>query len=213
MGHIFDLVLLPRSRCLAGPAPKTGFLTLPTELRMLIYEELLLAGDSRVVVYSDGDISAPGCRLFAAILRVCKKTYAEALPILYRRNTFEMLPFALSHTGRCRRYLSPSTKTLIRRVITISGTLEPLDQKEVERRYQDMGVPWERLNLWACFVFRDAQSVMASNEDWLMQPRDAKELEEFGVFKNSRHWSNWLIRKGSTRQSLRPSARGKQAQA
>jgi hypothetical protein len=90
---------------------KPTFLTLPVEIRLLIYEELLIRkGDlppaitSRkpatmrlgvMTVYADYPTYQ---RLSAAILRTCKKIHREGRPVLYGQNVF------VSYTATAMRY-------------------------------------------------------------------------------------------------------------
>lgn len=206
MAHTSNLVILSR------PLPKppepikhASFLGLPAELRMIIYEELLLVLERRIIVSSNLDTSAPDSHLYPAILRVCKTTYEEALPILYSSNMFEVRSFVLRYSGTQRRYMVPSNAALIRRVITLSNEVKLLDQKKLQQQYKEMGIDWEKLHLWAAYILHipGRKPEISGYEDWLFQPSGVKELEKLGIYKNQRHWMNWVIRKGSTKLSSR----------
>lgn len=63
-----------------------SFLTLPPEIRYQIYEELLVTTyilDTRFMAYTTFASLSP------QLLAVCRQIHAEAMPILYGRNTFE----------------------------------------------------------------------------------------------------------------------------
>ncbi|KAL3473605.1 hypothetical protein BJX99DRAFT_233194 [Aspergillus californicus] len=83
--------------------PKLTFLRLPAEIRLQIYDLLLVSRFSRddpawevrdtykklVVLYM---MQALGCRTIEpAVLRTCRQIYHESIPILYSRNVFASL--------------------------------------------------------------------------------------------------------------------------
>jgi len=62
------------------------FMELPAELRVNVYEALLV--DDRARTEKGWLIGDEGCRLHTAVLRTSKQVYCEALPILYNQNRF-----------------------------------------------------------------------------------------------------------------------------
>ncbi|RDW86532.1 uncharacterized protein DSM5745_03174 [Aspergillus mulundensis] len=83
------------SRACGDTSQKPSFLTIPPELRLPIYELLLVSRDD------NGDISPVnldvGVQILAnryiqaAIVRTCKQVYCEAVPILYGANAFSTM--------------------------------------------------------------------------------------------------------------------------
>lgn len=94
----------PTSNSSSGPS----FLSLPYELRLEIYNHLLLLPPT------------PPQTLHPQILRACRQIHAEALPLLYGRNTFEAHASLLVSFPRLRPWYSPvasaSAAALITRV-------------------------------------------------------------------------------------------------
>ncbi|KAF3082639.1 hypothetical protein TWF569_006622 [Orbilia oligospora] len=116
-------------------------LTLPTEIRLMILENLLLStfvstetGDPEVWPYAKSDDLATRDKLqilFPQILRTCKRLYCEGIPLLYSKNRFcihapttadaNTTNFdGLGHTQRFLRGIGTSNAGLIRR-LTIGG--------------------------------------------------------------------------------------------
>ncbi|MCJ1348537.1 hypothetical protein MMC31_006769, partial [Peltigera leucophlebia] len=64
-------------------------LRLPTEIRLLIYRDLLLSNMwiRMQMHYDEGTTRHPNC-LYPAILSTCHLIYGEAMDVLYRENTF-----------------------------------------------------------------------------------------------------------------------------
>lgn len=79
------------------------FFDLPGEMRNQIYDYLLVIPAPK---YMDDKLSYRE-PMYPNILRVCKQSYAEALPILYRRNTFYAHPSRLNRLPQIRRWLDP----------------------------------------------------------------------------------------------------------
>ncbi|KAK5657281.1 hypothetical protein OQA88_3343 [Cercophora sp. LCS_1] len=109
------------------PSPPKGptLLTLPLELRFQIYTHLLVlpttptAFDYTTALYSlyssptTSSLHHPSAsrrdddtppRIYPAVLRVCRQTHAEAIPVLYRLNTFLADDMLLSAVPRLRPY-------------------------------------------------------------------------------------------------------------
>ncbi|KAL8659107.1 MAG: hypothetical protein Q9202_007282 [Teloschistes flavicans] len=92
-----------------------SLLTLPVEIRTMIYHELLVSAQCirkphKLVCNKKSimlDSIKPVRDIDSAVLRVCRSVYNEALPILYGKNTFEFCkPRKLrdfSHAGLDRR--------------------------------------------------------------------------------------------------------------
>ncbi|KAK6505363.1 hypothetical protein TWF481_007269 [Arthrobotrys musiformis] len=117
------------------------FLTLPTEIRLMVLENLLVStnisaetGDPEIWPYARSDDLATRDelhQLFPQVLRTCKKLYAEGVPLLYSKNRFcihapttadgNTTHFdGLSQTQRFLRGIGTSNAGLIRR-LTIGG--------------------------------------------------------------------------------------------
>ncbi|KAF2161014.1 hypothetical protein M409DRAFT_59534 [Zasmidium cellare ATCC 36951] len=94
------------------PQPHSHLLSLPTELRLQIWELLLL---HHVHILKTLLQTSPTHRPIASLLRTSKQIYAETLPILYGENTFLAHPtllttlpaFLLSKTGSHRPLTLP----------------------------------------------------------------------------------------------------------
>ncbi|KAL8871609.1 MAG: hypothetical protein Q9174_002599 [Haloplaca sp. 1 TL-2023] len=93
-----QLATPPRSdtSCTPSKRPLT-FLSLPLEIRNMIYRELLVSGTAikkpHKLVWNKKSIMVsslhPVKDIDSAILRACRTIYDEALPVLYGKNTFE----------------------------------------------------------------------------------------------------------------------------
>lgn len=86
-----------------GTRPPASFLTLPLEIRQLIYEDFF-APDLSTAQYSDkyfqysfGQGMAVGFRL--GLLAVCKQIHAEAIGVLYERSVFHFRTFVSGIAG------------------------------------------------------------------------------------------------------------------
>ncbi|KAI4260097.1 MAG: hypothetical protein LQ352_000476 [Teloschistes flavicans] len=117
-----------------------SLLTLPVEIRTMIYHELLVSSQCirkphKLVCNKKSimlDSIKPVRDIDSAVLRVCRSVYNEALPILYGKNTFEFCkPRKLrdfSHAGLDRRITKFALReaetgrfTLIRSIILRLG--------------------------------------------------------------------------------------------
>lgn len=72
------------------------FTDLPTEIRLIIYKELLVLNNRPELCFCSADLHtaynhAPKINVHPAILSTCQAIYYEALPILYADNVFELL--------------------------------------------------------------------------------------------------------------------------
>ncbi|KAI1840604.1 hypothetical protein JX266_013208 [Neoarthrinium moseri] len=74
--------------------PSFPFFTLPTEIRILIYQELLL---SPRPIHSNTNGSTSSSAFHVAILRTCRQVYTEARPVLYHQNTVHIEVFGTGH--------------------------------------------------------------------------------------------------------------------
>lgn len=90
-------------------SPPPSFLTLPGEIRNLIYAHLLVLPPPSTSPALTG--KAP---LHPQILRVSQQIYAEALPFLYAYNTFIAHPARLCRLPQLRRWLDPVTALALR---------------------------------------------------------------------------------------------------
>jgi hypothetical protein len=87
------------------------FMELPPELRVNIYEALLVdnrARDEKGWLLDDRD----KCKLHTAVLRTSKQVYSEARPVLYSKNKFSV---RIGHTWRCSR--DPGSRRIDLRVV------------------------------------------------------------------------------------------------
>ncbi|TPX17008.1 uncharacterized protein E0L32_012342 [Thyridium curvatum] len=95
------------------------FLTLPYEIRLQIYESLLLYPSSSSSSPSTSSPPPPTSLFSPRILLACRQTHAEARPVLYARNTFlahaSLLTSFPSLTGAHRPLREPAVLPLIRR--------------------------------------------------------------------------------------------------
>jgi len=70
---------------------KSRFLTLPLEVRLYIYEDLLCPDPSQVLqLYHDRRGREPSFNIDPAILRVNKQIHSEAVDVLYEKTIFEI---------------------------------------------------------------------------------------------------------------------------
>lgn len=79
------------SNQLTPPNVPFRFLALPTELRFMIYDYLLVSPlpDHRIRC-TNGHLPAPGMGLSPQILRVNSEIYTEAVGVLYEKNVFQL---------------------------------------------------------------------------------------------------------------------------
>ena len=99
--------------------------TLPAEIRMLIYRELLR--DKKSVLKPQGESHndcIPKKNLYPAILGVCKQTYAEASAILYEENSFSYrYPYMCIEEGGESLYsVDPPPRGAFERIKKVSNT-------------------------------------------------------------------------------------------
>jgi hypothetical protein len=64
------------------------FMELPPELRISVYEALLV--DDRIRGEKGRLVGDQDCKLHTAVLRTSKQIYSEAMPILYSQNKFSV---------------------------------------------------------------------------------------------------------------------------
>ncbi|KAI0123018.1 hypothetical protein BJ170DRAFT_122428 [Xylariales sp. AK1849] len=108
----------------ADPGHQTPtFLTLPLELRLEIYTQLLRLpsrGAAKPGFHSGHPTPGTGTStIHPQILSACRQTHVEALPLLYRLNTYTAHPSLLASFPRLRPWYAPvssaSMASLIRR--------------------------------------------------------------------------------------------------
>ncbi|KAI0119564.1 hypothetical protein F4814DRAFT_412488 [Daldinia grandis] len=102
-----------------SPSP---FLALPTEIRLEIFKHLLVLPanvppPSQRTYYQSGQHQTPS-PLHPAILRANRQLHAEALPLLYRRNTFLAHNTLLTTLPRLRRAYGPVLSAHLAGLIT-----------------------------------------------------------------------------------------------
>ncbi|KAI1391094.1 uncharacterized protein F4822DRAFT_172632 [Hypoxylon trugodes] len=91
---------------------KPNLLTLPPEIRLQILSHLLILPPSapppsQNAYFHSGLPASSPIPLYTAILRTNRKLHAEALPLLYRHNTFLAHPSLLASLPRLRRAYAP----------------------------------------------------------------------------------------------------------
>lgn len=153
------------------PCPPFRFLDLPTEIRLLIYEELFGGARAHMVhgweqrstdrivscqPHDSGekervhgqlfhlDHDDTSCRFQSAVLRSCKTVYEEALPVLYANPIFN-ITILQEEIGT----LSILNATHIRRLATKAWWLKSLKEQEIAEGYQLAGIRWNHLWLFA----------------------------------------------------------------
>lgn len=152
------------------PCRPFRFLDLPTEIRLLIYQELfggstahrVLEWVQRVPPHAQAceplrqeeervhgllfhfDHDNTSCRFQSALLRSCKTVYNEALPVLYANPVFDISMYA----GR-EGNLPLVNAAYIRRVTTDAFGQETLNEGEIAEGYRSAGIQWDKLLLFA----------------------------------------------------------------
>ncbi|KAI8966108.1 hypothetical protein F5Y11DRAFT_212650 [Daldinia sp. FL1419] len=98
------------------------FLSLPLEIRLEIFKHLLTLPSSAPApsrnTYYQPTPHPPASHLHPAILRASRQLHAEALPLLYRRNTFLTHNTLLTTLPRLRRAYGPVLSGRLARLIT-----------------------------------------------------------------------------------------------
>ncbi|KAF2730739.1 hypothetical protein EJ04DRAFT_30987 [Polyplosphaeria fusca] len=188
------------------------FLDLPPELRIHVYEALLVDAHAYIIPMPNLRPGRPNRSksLWAAILRVSRLVYREASPVLYGYNTWMIRTFPLVD---CKpglvAYIGRQNAGLIRRVFTVNrlggvGTVAGgLDEGVVKERYGHLGIKWERLQVWAVRNAEDgvADSWVEHGGGWL-EKADAKKMRELGLVSSWWDFGHgnmgyWVVKKGS----------------
>ncbi|KAF3065208.1 hypothetical protein GL218_02068 [Daldinia childiae] len=122
-----------------GKAP-SPFLALPLEIRLEIFKYLLVLpsnapSPSQKTYYQYGQRRTPS-PLHPAILRANRQLHAEALPLLYRRNTFLAHDTLLTSLPRLRRAYDPVLSARLSGLITRFHVCVRLDAEPVYDRAQ-----------------------------------------------------------------------------
>jgi hypothetical protein len=113
------------------------FMELPPELRIDVYETLLVDDrprDQKGWLIDDRD----DCKLYTAVLRTSKQVYAEARPVLYNKNKFSVMigytwkgsrpgPAPLGHSRIGLRVVRPGAKFSFHRWIGSADCPSPLE--------------------------------------------------------------------------------------
>lgn len=183
------------------------FLNLPAELRLQVYEILLLDPFSYIMLVSNLPPTRPhrSKSLYPAILRTCREIYNQALPILYSGNTFLIRTYPMAYcVPQLTAYIGKSHASLIRRVFTIYYRHRHgrIGLNKIVRLYKDLGVEWNELNVWACRIRLEDDVVEAwGKEEWVTRA-DELEMRRLGLRSEWFDFGEggdafWVAKKGS----------------
>lgn len=190
------------------------FKDLPTELKVQIYEILLLDEASCILAIPDLPPTrpTPSKSLYPVILRVSRSIYEEALPVLYGSNTWMIRTIPLE---RCvpalTAYIGPKNTRLIRRVLTSSSKLENISMVSIFDKYQDLGIDVANLQAWACRTlsgFGIADKLVKQNEE--LEKANLQKLRKLGAMEQRfrpgyKEWEDnveWVVWKGSSGRNM-----------
>jgi len=165
------------------------FLTLPLEIRLQIYENLLLIpAYNTLLPVRAGDGVSP------AILQACRQTHAEAQPTLYGRNQFQAHYSLLSGFPRLRAWYGPVREASVLCLVTrwhLRVRLDadpPWDAAKVEAAFQ--GCDELVLDVWQA-MFRGADHAVLACFEGL---RGVRRALIYGSTTGFEPYARWLER-------------------
>ncbi|KAF2240591.1 hypothetical protein BU26DRAFT_202967 [Trematosphaeria pertusa] len=193
------------------------FMDLPAELRLHIYETLLVDTHSYIVPIANLPPARPHVSksLQPVILRLSRQIHKEALPVLYSSNTFLIRTYPLKRcVPELTLYFGQENAGLIRRVFTVADNDWKEELVEVQKRYKAMGISWEQLQLWGVRIrpanpedAQEAEDAEGEARRWTegsegLVEADEREMERLGV--KAAWWEfsesaggRWVVKKGS----------------
>lgn len=137
-------------------APTTpGFLSLPPEVRNIIYR-LLLVRQGAVDKRGRTFWSASKPQLSTQLLRTCRRIHHEAITILYGENTFKITISDASHSCTRLRYPRPVSQAFSRRskTRTVESTDHESEVSPLLHMMRRFGIEIEDIEEWAVDPFR-----------------------------------------------------------
>ncbi|KAF2195039.1 hypothetical protein K469DRAFT_698601 [Zopfia rhizophila CBS 207.26] len=183
------------------------FMDLPTELRLHIYEHLLLDPSSYILPIVNLPPTRPNKSksLCPAILRVSRTIHAEALPILYGSNAFILRTFPRKFcVPQLTSYFGPTNASLIRRVFTVMYEDHVCDPQKILKRYKEMVVEGEKLHVWGVrTTYRETwERNKVEQGHWLVEASE-RDMVLLGLGLDWFEFGDgevgyWLVKNGST---------------
>jgi len=198
------------------------FMDLPTEIRLLVYEVLLVDNGRRFGLGSR--FSSTGYatkRLSTPILCTCKSICEEALPILYGQNAFEIDTFPLKSRARWREIyrhfdmIGVRNAGLIRQVCTTMNVKDESEiwgkfnkdlETELRSWYSSLNIKWDQLRVWACSCRVTSSGQQQSAELLAGGNQTFVEFGEETLVKISEpclSGEHWIAKKGSNPGGIR----------
>ncbi|OCL02709.1 hypothetical protein AOQ84DRAFT_421827 [Glonium stellatum] len=182
------------------------FLRLPAELRIQIYEYLLLDSDAFVLLANKWQPlrqhrTKP---LYPAILSTCQFFHREASAVLYGCNMFRVLTWPLKW---CRSELIKSigyvNASKIRKVFCTLGVDYRIDQNAIKQKYSTLGIDFSGLHIWALLVPKDTpleKSIEKDETAWLSRldledPQGLRQARRLGLNPLWLVGSCWYVRR------------------
>lgn len=179
------------------------FLQLPSEIRQMIYRELLLSTHPLIVHFRYAYWFETGTRPYPSILLANKQIHDEAAAVLYGENTwFSTMGMGIFQFGEVQRahhetYEIPAGPldmylSWIKRFVLFpdgppnwlrDGVLPKGDVASMLRR---MGIPRDTLKEFSVGVIGDqmANEIADANEDWLEDKDDEEMQKKFAWYRN-----------------------------
>ncbi|OCK79475.1 hypothetical protein K432DRAFT_299781 [Lepidopterella palustris CBS 459.81] len=201
-----DIVLAQR---LTRQDTTFAFQKLPAELRIQIYEELLVDAGSFVVLAARLQPQRPKQTktLYTAILSTCRNIHDEASSVLYGSNSFWINTWpARWCTAELVKSIGLANAGKIRKVFTYFSAGDHIDKEAIARRYSTLGIDFAALHVWALRTSDKAtwQANLKEHGSWLISIEE-REMWRLGL---NVPWSGlailfdyyWLVRRGSLRR-------------